>query len=55
MAGTQEAAVKNRTLIYLGSATVAECVEKFLFVFDKAILTNNNDFDFFSGSSLIFY
>ena len=27
VAGTQEAAVKNRTLIYLGSATVAECVQ----------------------------
>jgi solute carrier family 25 (mitochondrial phosphate transporter), member 3 len=26
VAGSQEAAVKNRTLIYLGSATVAECV-----------------------------
>ena len=38
VAGSQEAAVKNRTLIYLGSATVAECVKTISFcVFVKAV------------------
>ena len=52
MAGSQEAAVKNRTLIYLCSATVAECVND-IFVSRVSIrrqkprlLTTNNDFLF---------
>jgi solute carrier family 25 (mitochondrial phosphate transporter), member 3 len=32
VAGSQEEAVKNRTLIYLGSAAIAECVILFLFL-----------------------
>ena len=39
VAGSQEAAVKNRTLIYLGSATVAECVKP---IRPSRVLTNND-------------
>jgi hypothetical protein len=56
MAGTQEAAVKNRTMIYLGSAAVAECVKiiSFHVLIRPSRMLTNNEFSF-SGSSLIFY